>query len=133
MTTDENKQISRRIAEEGFGAGNFAVLDELAAPGPAAESRATFEMIRAAFPDLQVTVEDEIAEGDKVAIRVRLAGTHQGPLAGPMGTFPPTGKRAEWHANVIQEVRDGKLVGLWPQADVLGMLQQLGVMPTQGQ
>lgn len=130
MSTEQNTQIARRVAEQAFGAGNFAVLEELVAPGPAADSRATFEMIRTAFPDLRVTVEDTVAEGEKVALRIHCIGTHQGPLRTPMGMIPATGKRAEWDANVIQHVRDGKIVAVWPLADVPGMLQQLGVMPT---
>jgi len=130
MSTEQNTHIARRVAEDALGAGNFALLDELCAPGPAAEARATFEMIRTAFPDVRITVEDTIAEGEKVALRVHSAGTHQRPLPRPMGMIPPTGKRTEWDPNVIQHFRDGKIVAFWPQTDLVRLLQQLSVMPT---
>ena len=138
MSTEENKAISRRADVELFDRGNLEVADELFAPnfvhhdpvsgedwrGP--ESVKEYAaMIWAAFPDLYYNVEDQIAEGDKVATRYRAGGTHQGEL---MGT-PPTGNRIEitgimYHAHQ----RRRKIEEIWENSDTLGMMQQLGVI-----
>ena len=81
----------------------------------------------AAFPDSQIIVDDVIAEGDKVAVRHRLLGRHQAELQG----IPPTGKTVEVGGIVIFRLMDGKIVEAWLNADILGMLQQLGVVPDQ--
>lgn len=75
------------------------------------------------------TVEDMIAEGDKVAARATASGTHQGDFLG----IPPTGKHATWSEIHIGRVVDGKFVEHWANSDQLGLLQQLGVVPTPEQ
>jgi steroid delta-isomerase-like uncharacterized protein len=80
----------------------------------------------AAFPDFAVTVEDAVAEGDKVALRVTIRGTHQGAL---MGT-PPTGKPIAISGMSLWRIADGKIVERWESADMLGLMQQLGVIPS---
>lgn len=80
-------------------------------------------MFYAAFPDFTHTIEDIIAKGDKVAARCIITGTHEGEFQG----IPPTGKKTEWGAIQIWKIKDGKIVELWIQADVLMMMGQLGM------
>src|SRR6266487_536256 len=82
-----------------------------------------------AFPDFHFTIEDAIAEGNKVAVRLTARGTHRGPL----GDIPPTGNQVANTAIVIFRITDGKIVERWGVADQLLLLQQLGVIPPMGQ
>ena len=84
-----------------------------------------FGMFLAAFPDLQLTVEDYVAEGDKVAARGTLTGTHRGDFMG----IPATGKAINVGITEIWRFAGGKAVENWVQMDTLGMLRQLGVAP----
>ena len=97
-------------------------------PGPEG-IRLAWSMMRAAFPNLQVTIEDVISEGDRVAVRGEIRGTHQGELMG----IPPTGKRVTVSLIDINRIENGKLTERWGQADMLGMMQQLGVVPVPEQ
>ena len=85
-------------------------------------------MIKAAFPDMSTTVEDVIAEGEKVVTRVRFRGAHQGETE---DFGPPTGKRIEQEGITIHRIEDGKIVEEWNQYDNLSILQQLGLAPEQ--
>jgi len=86
-------------------------------------------MYRAAFPDLQQTIEDQFAEGEKVATRLTGRGTHQGDLMG----IAPTGNRIEAPGIVINRISSGKIAESWANYDAMGMMQQLGVLPPPGQ
>jgi steroid delta-isomerase-like uncharacterized protein len=88
-----------------------------------------FSMYLDAFPDVQITVDDLIAEGDRVAARFTGQGTHKGPFMG----LPPTGKPFTLTAIDILRIVDGKIVEHWGEADTLGLLQQLGAIPAPGQ
>ncbi len=81
-----------------------------------------------AFPDLQITPEDLIAEGDKVSMRYSWRGTHKAELMG----IPATGKQVTASGISILRVADGKIAEQWDNFDTLGMLQQLGVLPVMG-
>ena len=83
-------------------------------------------MLRAAFPDLQYTVEDQIAEGDKVVTRYTASGTHRGELM----SIVPTGSRVEITGISITRIEDGKIEEIWENYDALGMMRQLGVIPS---
>ena len=83
-------------------------------------------MFRSAMPDLRVVVEDMIAEGDKVAVRYTLEGTHEGELFG----VPPTGQRLSIKSISVERVSDGKIIEHWRVTDSLDMMQQLGAIPT---
>ena len=85
-------------------------------------------MFRAAFPDLHVTIDDLVAEGEMVAVRATMTGTHQGELMG----MPPTGKQVNFQFISIEHLRGGKVVERWEQADMMGMMQQLGMGPSPG-
>ena len=82
-----------------------------------------------AFPDLQFTVEDMIAEGDRVVARCTTRGSHQGTLMG----IPPSGKRVTITGISITRIANGKAVEDWVNFDTLGMLQQIGAIPMPGQ
>jgi steroid delta-isomerase-like uncharacterized protein len=141
-TSDENKDISRRADEELFNRGNLSIADELFASnfvyhdpvsheewrGPeSVKSYAT--MLRVAFPDLHQTIEEQIAEGDKVAYRWTARGTHQGEFMG----IAPTGNRVEMTGISIARLIDGKIEEIWENYDALGMMQQLGIVPSSEQ
>jgi len=138
MSVEENKAIFRRIVEEGFNKGNLAIVDELVAAdhvnhsdnvhGPE-EYKQFITVYRTAFPDLHMTVEDQIAEGDKVVNRWTSRGTHKGDLMG----IPPTGKQTTVTGMYVARIIGGKIVEEWGNFDALGMMQQLGVVPPPGQ
>ncbi len=141
MSTEENKTLYRRLMEEVFSQGNIAALGELMTPdiieheaGPAQGRglegvKALIMMIRTAFPDMRVTIEDMTTQEDKVWARVTFHGTNTGPLMG----MPPTGKRVNYEAIDICRFAEGKIVEHWGVVDLLGMMQQLGVAPPLGQ
>ncbi len=87
----------------------------------------TFVMLRSAFPDAQIIVDDMVAEGEKVAARLTFQGTHRGEFMG----IPPTGKEVTWSETHIGRYEDGKLVEHWGNSDDLGMMTQLGAIPAQ--
>src|SRR5262245_33751338 len=137
MSTEVNKALVRRYYAEVLNQRNIAVLDELCSPtfvsqfstGPAvglAQFRQGVIASHTAFPDLHVTVQDQIADGDKVVTRWMAQGAHQGPFAG----IPPTGKRVTVTAIHIHRVTNGKLIEHWEEINLLGLMQQLGVIPT---
>jgi predicted ester cyclase len=82
-----------------------------------------------AFPDLHFTIEDIVAAEDKVAIRATVHCTHLGLFMG----MPPTGKQAIWTGIDISRIAGGKIVELWAEYDYLGLMQQLGAIPSMGQ
>jgi predicted ester cyclase len=140
MSTEQNKAITRRIVA-GLSQGDLSVIDELFAatyvehaappdfpPGREGVKR-FFSAVRAAFPDFSYTIDDEIAEGDKVVQRVTGRGTMQGEFMG----MTATGKQAAWTEIHVARLVDGKVVEHWANIDQLGMLQQLGLVPTSGQ
>jgi steroid delta-isomerase-like uncharacterized protein len=140
MSTEENKVLALRFVEEVINQGKMATIDELIAvdavdhslpPGlpPGREGVKLFlGMIRAAFPDIHETVVDTLAEGDRVVTRSTWRGTHQGAFLG----IAPSGKQVSVTATDISRVAAGKFVEHWQAADNLGLLQQLGVLPTMG-
>ena len=134
----ENKALSRRLLEEAFNAGNIAVVDEVLAtdvinhdsalPEPAvgqAAAKASIQGYRTAFPDLRLTIEEQLAGDDLVATRWSAKGTQQGELMG----MPATGKQATVTGITIDKIVDGHIAESWTNWDTLGMLQQLGVVP----
>jgi len=141
MSIEENKAFMRRMYEEVHNKGNLAVIDEVTAvdfidhdpmvaelpPGPEGVKQ-EFSMLRAAFPDLHVTVEDMVAEGDKVVSRLTMRGTHKGEFMG----IAPTGKQITVAVIDILRIVGGKIVEHWNIVDNLGMMQQLSVVPPPG-
>ena len=94
-------------------------------PAGAEAVRMFFSMLLAGFPDVQTTILDTLAEGDKVVIRASTEGTHTGPFLG----IPPTGKRAKWSFIDIHRIADGKIVEHWVETDQMSLMQQLGLIP----
>ncbi len=143
VAEEEHKALVRRFFEEAWNQGNLDVVDELVAAdfdghpppnrpdfGRGPEGQKQFiRTYRSAFPDVHFTIDDMIVEGYKVAARYTGRGTHQGELMG----IPPTGKQVTVTGIVICRIADGKLAEAWGNFDELGMLQQLGVIPTPGQ
>ncbi len=138
MSVAENKASFRSTYEEMFNHRNLTIADELIAPefinheappgknrGPES-MRGTVIMLSTAFPDLHFTIEDLVAEGDMVVGRVVMSGTHQGVFQG----MPPTGRSFRQESMHIVHFRDGKAIEHRAVRDDLGMMQQLGVIPT---
>ncbi len=136
--SEGNKFVIRRSFEELWNKGNLSVADELFTPnyshqdpstpdvgrGPESEKkRAT--LYRTAFPDLRLTIEDIIAEGETVMARWSCRGTHKGDLSG----IAPTGKQVTISGVSIARFTGGKMVEGWVNWDALGLMQQLGVVP----
>jgi steroid delta-isomerase-like uncharacterized protein len=136
--SDANKAVLRRLIEEAFGKGNLAAVDQLVAdtfvehapppgiPANKAGVKQTVEMFRSAFPDMTIAIEDVIAEGDKVAVRLVSRGTHKGPLMG----IAPTGRTVNIREQHWVRIANGQIVEHWGIEDSLGMMQQLGVVPS---
>jgi len=138
--SEENKALMRRFLES-LNAGNLDIVDELVAkdhvdhhippelPKGPEGIKLYLEGSFAAFPDSHVSVEDMIAEGDKVVVRYVFTGTQQGEFLG----IPATGKKFSISGIGIGRFADGKLVEWWENADGLGLMQQLGVIPAMGE
>jgi predicted ester cyclase len=141
MGTEENKASGRRFIEEALNRGNLAVADELAAPSfvdhslppgvpPTLEGLKSFLMqFRAAFPDLHYTIEDQIAEGDRIVQRLTGTGTMKGDFQG----MPASNKSARWSEIHIARWANGKAVEHWGVVDQMDMLAQLGFAQAPGQ
>jgi steroid delta-isomerase-like uncharacterized protein len=141
MSTEQNKQVVRRAFDEFINKKNLAAAAEYLAPdyvghftgAPPVQGIAAFQqyltMWNTAMPDSRVTIEDVVAEGDSLAVRVTYRGTHTGPLM----NIPPTGKSVTISGINVFRFADGKAAEQWANVDDLGMLQQLGVIPAPGQ
>lgn len=140
MSVEQNKAAVRRFFEKGWNQKHLAAFSELLAPDsvhhivsaafPAGPPGPQGFMQRAAgilaaFPDYHVTIEDVIAEGDRVVVRYTARGTHVGPFLG----VPPTGRRSSYAGVEIHRYADGKVAERWNSHDALGFYQQLGIMP----
>jgi predicted ester cyclase len=121
---EANKRLVRGIYEEAINTGRLELLETRLAPDLHASFRANVEELRTGFPDILFTVEDLVAEGDRVVVRWRWTATH----AGPFRQHPPTGRKVENTGIVIYQLRDGKAVRAWLEIDRLGVLQQMGAV-----
>ena len=140
MSVEENKAIVRRLWEE-FNKRNLSVWDELCAAdlvwhAPGGLEQHDLEAMKkvvtrflTTFPDFRVTIEDMVAEGDKVASRSTRTGTHKGEYRG----IAATGNKVTWAFISIYRIEGGKIVEEWDEGDHLSMMQQMGVIPTPGQ
>lgn len=139
MSAEENKALARRLFEEAFSQGKVEVVDEVLDPDfvcydPNSEAgevrgaqtiKAEIEYFRNALPDLIYTIEDQIAEGDKVVTRYTVSGTHQGEFFG----VGPSGERIVMTGMSIDRFEGGKMVEEWPEYDLLGVMRLLGAVP----
>jgi steroid delta-isomerase-like uncharacterized protein len=142
MSTEQNKNVLRRIYDEVFNKGDFPKISELVAPNfiehehvPGTKAaggdtlREFTSMMRSAFPDARFTADDMIAEGDKVAARFTMQGTHKGEFMG----MSPTGKKVTMTGIDFVRIVDNKIVEHWGSTDMMGLMQQLGMMPEMAQ
>lgn len=138
MSTEELKAMARRYIEEVWNQGKLDLIDEMFAPdyinhtpspgqvaGPAGIKQ-LIASFRKAAPDLHYTINDMIAEGDRVVTHWTAQGTHLAELMG----VPPTGKRITVSAIVIDRIVNGRIVEHWAGRDDLGLFQQLGLIPS---
>jgi len=135
--SSENKSIARRIVQEIWNKGNLELSDKIIAPdytdkvagdgspvGPDGFKKAVVG-IRSAFPDFNITIDDMISEGGKVALAWTFTGTHKGELMG----IAPTDKKVEFDGIYLYKFRDGKLVERSGKRDMFSLMKQLGVIP----
>ena len=134
MSAKDNREAVRRTVEEAINKGELDVIDEVMDAGyvyhvPDNEVvgpdgfKLYVSMMRAALPDLKMTIEDMVAEGNTVASRFTIRGTHHGHFMG----VAPTGKKVEISEAVFIRFKNGKEVEAWPYTDTLSIYQQLGV------
>jgi steroid delta-isomerase-like uncharacterized protein len=142
-TPDErgNLGVVRRFFEAGPSSGDLRAADALLAPdfslhvplptpGPGIEAMNNVIIAcRAAFRGLHVTIDDMVADGDRVACRFTARGVHGGEFMG----IPPTGKEIAMTGIEIFRLRDGKITELWGEANLMGLMQQLGILPAPHQ
>ena len=142
MSAEDNKALVRRWFEELFNEAKLDLADEIVTPdhvthdtstpehlpGPEGE-RQLVTLVRGAFPDGRITIEDLVAEGDKVAVRWTFRGTHRGDFMG----IAPTGKEVEMGAMDLFRVAGGKIAETWSNVDMMTMMRQLGAIPTPAQ
>ena len=140
MSTEENKAIARRFFEEVWTKGNLSVADEVLDPNvilhdprnPADDTigREAYKQFnvsfRSAFPDMTDTIEELIAEGDKVVVRWTIRATHRGQWQ----SMAPSGKQLTFGGITILRIVGGKIVDDRFQADLLGFMQQIGAIPS---
>jgi steroid delta-isomerase-like uncharacterized protein len=135
--SEENKQVSRRFTEL-FSSGDENLAEEILSRDVVFhgttgdgdlhgidEMKAFVAAYRRAFPDARSTVEDQVAEGDKVVTRWRARGTHDGEL----GAIPPTGREFEMDGVTIERIAGGRIAEVWVARDELGLLHHLGALP----
>jgi predicted ester cyclase len=136
VSAKENEAIVRRFLDEAYNKGNLGIGDELltadcvfytpsAVPGIGGWKRYAAAFL-SAFPDLSITLDDVVAQGSKVAARWTAAGSHQGSLRG----IAPTGNRVSWVGIAIYKLADGKICEVWGVNDALGIMQQIGAIPS---
>ena len=134
---EEIKAKINRLGEE-YGKGNFDIIDEVfshnviihMAPNPdmnIERYKQLVRRVRSTFPDMQFVSSEIIVEGDRSALRYTAQGTHKGKFMG----IAPTDKQLTWTGAEVMHWEGGKIVEGWWYADTLGMMQQLGVSPTQ--
>jgi len=134
MSTEQQK-VNDRVIKEVWNQGNLGLLDELCDPNYVLHDGTTIihgiegfkqyiERDRKSFPDVHFTIEDEVAEGDKVVTRFICRGAHEGYLAG----IAPTGKRMTVSGMILNRFANDRLVESWINFDTFGMMQQLGVI-----
>jgi len=133
QTRDENRRNVERLFDTGINQGDLTLIDQLLAPdyvGPQGEKgpaafRGIVVGLRTGFPDIHYTLDDVVADSDKVAVRFHWTGTHKGQFR----THPATGKAIRNTGAGMFHFRDGKIVAVDLETDRLGFLQQVGALP----
>ena len=136
-TTKANLEVVSRFIEEFKNKANQEIVDELMSPDfvhhltdpRLPEGREAIKLlgqsIVAGFPDVHASVQDLLADGDKVIERTQTSATHTGEFNG----IPPTGRQGGWTEMHIYRLEGGKIVEMWSEIDLLGLLVQLGAIP----
>jgi len=139
MSLEENKNIVRRY-QDIYNSNNLDALSDVVAndlltprimpgiPSGIEGAKAAHQIMLTGFPDYQTVIDDLVAEGDKVAARITMSGTHTGSFMG----IPATGKYVEFTGIYIARIADGKIAEHWGEEDGVSLLTQLGVMPKMG-
>ena len=129
MSVEENKALVRRQQAELWNyTGDLDAAAELFAPDRVEDAKQEAANVRRAFPDLESTIEDLIAERDKVVAHWRAQATHRVAYMG----IPPTGNRVDFRGISIYRIEGGKIAEWWGVSDLLGMMQQLGAVGEPG-
>jgi predicted ester cyclase len=130
MSLEENKALVRREQEELWNhTGNLDAAEDLFAPEQAGAARQEAADFRRGFPDVVSTIEDLIAEGDKVAARWRARATHRGEYVG----VPATGREVEFTGISVYRIEGDRIAESWTVEDELGLMRQIGAVPEPGQ
>ena len=141
MSSEGNRALGRRLIEEAWNQGKIELVDEILAndyahhdpTDPDRRTREDYKQwladTRTAFPDLQIRVDDELVDGERIATRWTVTGTHQGDLVEATGTIPPTGRQITVTRITIARFANGKVVETWQAGDSLSFMMQLGLMP----
>jgi steroid delta-isomerase-like uncharacterized protein len=140
MSNESTKELCRRLYA-AVSSGDFDVLDqivaqnfienEMVAPGmPAGREglKALFRLVRQAMPDMVMTPEDIVAEGDRVAVRAVMTGTQTGEFMG----IPPSGKHIEISVMDLHRIENHQFAEHWGVSDMMGLMTQIGAIPAQG-
>jgi predicted ester cyclase len=129
VSLEENKALVRREQEELWNhTGNLDAAEELFAPEQAEAARQEAADFRQGFPDVVSTIEDLIAEGEKVAACWRARATHRGEYVG----VPPTGREVEFTGISVYRIEGGKIAQSWTVEDELGLMRQIGAVAEPG-
>jgi steroid delta-isomerase-like uncharacterized protein len=138
MSTDTNKAIITRMVEQVWNEGRIDLVEEFIAENyvehvAGRSDRTGSELIRqavtdtrSAYPDFRLSIDDFVAEGDRVAARWSMTGTHEGDFY----DIPPTGKKVSQSGTAFYRLEKGQIAEIWFLADMMGLMQQLGVVPT---
>jgi predicted ester cyclase len=130
MSVEENKALVSREQEELWNhTGNLDAAQELFAPQQADAARQEAADFRRGFPDVRSSIEDLIAEGDRVVARWRARATHRGEYAG----VPPTGREVEFTGISVYRIEGGRIAQSWTEEDDLGLMRQIGAVAESGQ
>jgi steroid delta-isomerase-like uncharacterized protein len=140
MSTEHNKELCRRLYA-AVSTGDFDALDQLIAPNfiehemvdpgmPAGREgmKTLFRMVRQAMPDMVMTVEDMVAEGERVAVRAVMSGTQTGEFMG----IPASGKRVAMTVMDLHRIENNQFTEHWGVSDMLGLMTQIGAIPAPG-
>ena len=140
MSAEENKAIYLRVVEE-LNRGDLESSLAFTAPDATLNGQPLgregdkhrAQMLATAFPDQHYEIQEMIAEGDKLVVRWRMTGTHEGELVGPTMTIPATGKRLDLWGMSMYLMEGGMAKEIWERFDMMEFLGQLGVLPRPGQ
>jgi predicted ester cyclase len=126
VSAEENKAVVRRYFEEFHSSREHAILEEIMVSDLLEPTRQVTHMVLTAFPDYRLTIEEQIAEEDKVATVWTGSGTHQGEWESPAGSIAPTGREVRWLGTTTLRLSEGKISDVIATSwDHLGILQQL--------